>query len=175
MDILKTIIKTDRLLLVPISIQYSQDIYREFTPEVTRYMYPRTPEKIEETIEYIQDRTERMKRGEEIVVTILDKYTKEVLGGSGLHHLKTRELEFGIWIKKGAHGNKYGQEAIGGLKNWAEKNFDFDYFIYPADRNNIPSRKIAESLGGKIHKEYQHKSLSGRMLDIVEYRIERAV
>ncbi len=174
MDILKVTIETERLLLVPISLEYADDIFKEFTPEITRFMYPKSPDKIEETIEYIQDRTEKMKRGEEIVISILDKNTKELIGGSGLHHLSTKVLEFGIWIKRGAHGNKYGREAIAGVKKWAEENLDFDYFIYPADRNNIPSRKIAESLGGKIHKEYRQKSLSGVILDEVEYRIEKA-
>ncbi len=174
MDILSVSIETKRLLLVPISVKYAQDIFKELTPEITLYMHPKSPDKIEETIEYILDRTERMKRGEEIVITILDKNTGEFLGGSGLHHMNTRILEFGIWIKKSAHGNGYGYEAISGIKKWAEDNLDFDFFIYPADRKNIPSRKIAESLGGKLHKEYADKSLSGKTLDIVEYRIERA-
>ncbi len=173
MDILNVTIETERLLLVPISVKYSQEIFKEFTPEITRFMYPKSPEKIEETMAYILDRTERMKKGEEIVITILDKNTKEFLGGSGLHHLNTRVLEFGIWIKKDAHGHKYGQEAIAGIKKWAEDNLEFDYFIYPADRENIASRKIAESLGGKVHKEYKQESLSGTLLDEVEYRIEK--
>lgn len=173
MDLLNTTIETERLTLVPISLDYVDDIYKEFTPEITRYMYPKSPSKKEETIEYILDRRERMKKGEEIVITILDKNTKEFLGGSGLHHLNTRVLELGIWIKKDAHGRKYGWEATFGIKKWAEDNLDFDYFIYPADRKNTPSRKIAEALGGKIHKEYKQESLSGVILDEVEYRIEK--
>ncbi|MDZ4875470.1 MAG: hypothetical protein CLLPBCKN_004866 [Chroococcidiopsis cubana SAG 39.79] len=64
--------------------------------------------------------------------------------------------EFGIWLKT-AHGRKYGLEAIRGIKNWAEQNLDYEYFLYPVNRANIASRKIPETLGGKVVREYEHK------------------
>ena len=33
-----------------------EDIFREFTPEITKYMFPKAPEKIEETIEFINSK-----------------------------------------------------------------------------------------------------------------------
>jgi len=38
-------------------------------------------------------------------------------------------------------------EAIQTLISWAAEHIDFDYAIYPVDKANAPSRKIAESLG----------------------------
>ncbi len=174
MNFSKITIITDRLFIVPVSLQYKEEIFKEFTPDVTYFMYPKSPKEIEETEEYIKSSQEKIKEGSDLNLTILKKDTHEFLGGCGLHQLKTKVLKFGIWIKEDAHGNKYGAEAISGLKKWAEDNLDFDYFIYPVDINNIPSRKIAESLGGIVHKEYKQKSLSGRVLDEVEYRIEKS-
>jgi len=42
-------IETERLRLVPISMDYAEDIFAEFTDEVTKLMYPRAPVEIEET------------------------------------------------------------------------------------------------------------------------------
>ena len=76
------------------------------------------------------------------------------LGCCGFHSEESPTTpEFGIWIKKDAHGNKYGREAIKILRHWAIENIDFDYAIYPVDKGNIASRKTAESLGGGVIKD----------------------
>jgi len=74
-------------------------------------------------------------------------------------------------IKKSAHGNKYGREAVRGLKEWIDDHMKYRYISYPVDRKNIPSRKIPESLGGIVEAEYEKESQSGNILDVVEYRI----
>ncbi|MEI6673298.1 MAG: hypothetical protein WCL02_08585 [bacterium] len=47
------IIETDRLLLVPTTQKYLQDIFNEFTDEVTKYMFPSSPKEITETQKWI--------------------------------------------------------------------------------------------------------------------------
>lgn len=37
-NIATIIIETERLLLVPITMQYAEEIFKEFTPEITTYM-----------------------------------------------------------------------------------------------------------------------------------------
>lgn len=73
--------------------------------------------------------------------------------------------------KKKAQGNGFGREAIHLLKNWADRNLQYEYLLYSADRRNNPSQKIAESLGGKVFREYQITNKSGNILDLLEYRI----
>lgn len=46
---------TNRLVLLPISQKYKEEIFREFTKEITTYMYPRPPQDIVETEEFIND------------------------------------------------------------------------------------------------------------------------
>ena len=76
-------------------------------------------------------------------------------------------------VKKKAQGQGFGREAIHLLRNWADKNLQYEYLLYSADRKNNPSKKIAESLGGKIFREYQITNQSGNILDLLEYRIHK--
>ena len=62
-------------------------------------------------------------------------------------------------------------EAIQTLTSWAVDTIDFDYAVYPVDRANIASRRIAEALGGTIFKERRVGTMSGGCLDEVVYRI----
>ncbi|MEI6118205.1 MAG: hypothetical protein WCP92_02960 [bacterium] len=53
-------IETERLLLVPITLQYAEDIFKEFTSEITTYMFPKAAENISETESFIQSSIEKM-------------------------------------------------------------------------------------------------------------------
>ncbi|MBI3485342.1 GNAT family N-acetyltransferase [Candidatus Daviesbacteria bacterium] len=164
-------IVSDRLKLVPISRKYLKDIFANFTSEITTYMFPAPPKRKEETEEFIDSAIRKNESGEDIVKVITNKETGEFLGCGGLHKIKSGRPELEIWIKKSAHGNHYGREALTALKDWADQNINYQYIKYPVDKKNIPSRKIAESLGGEVIAEMQKTNLSGNILDEVEYRI----
>lgn len=170
-DLKSIVIESERLKLIPTSEDYAEDIFREFTDEITKFMMARTPQKIEETLDFIKSSRKKMEKGEELQVVILNKATGEFIGHGGIRKLKTTSPELGIWIKKSAHGQKFGREAVKALKEWAEKNFKYKYLEYPVDKKNIPSRKIAESLGGIVERELKKKNMTGNILDEVEYRI----
>ncbi len=173
MNLSNVTIITERLKLVPVSEKYAETIFKEFTPEVTTYMFPKSPETINDTLAFIKMAQEQLAKGESLNVSILDFQTGEVIGGGGINHINTNTHELGIWIKKGAHGHKYGREAVRGLKDWADENLKYEYLIYLVDRRNVPSRKIAESLGGVVRKEYKKVNQSGTELDEVEYWIHK--
>lgn len=170
-NLLETVIETERLLLKPVSLEHASLIFSAFTDEITTFMFPDTPKKISDTEKFIMDSREAMKQGTDLIVSIYDKKTCELLGGGGIHHLNTETPELGIWIKKGAHGNKIGREAVAGLKRWADENIDYEYLIYPVAKANIASRKIPESMGGKIVREFIGKKQNGEAMEEVEYRI----
>ena len=171
MDYTKITIETERLKLVPLSKEYREDVFREFTSEITTYMYPKPNDSLEDVDKWIEETQEEMKKGEDLTFHVLDKSTGEFVGTGGLHKPHTKTPEFGIWIKKSAHGNGYGVEAITALKKWADKNIECEYITYPVDKKNVASRKIPESLGGEIKKEYKQTNLAGNELDEVEYHI----
>ena len=116
-----------------------------------------------------------MQNAEKISLLIVDKDSEEFLGYISIHQVNTKTPELGIWLKKSAHGYNYGYEALHLLKIWAETNLHYDYLKYPVDKQNIPSRKLAEKLGGRIEDKYIKTSESGNLLDEVEYRFYKKI
>ena len=171
MNLLNVFIESERLKLIPTSEEYAQEIFKEFSDDLTVFMYPKPAKKIGETLSFINLSRKSMQKGEQLQVVILNKLTNEFIGHGGISKLNTDTPELGIWIKKSVHGHKFGREAVKALKEWIDKNKSYKYIIYPVDKRNIPSRKIAESLGGVIEDEYKKENMSGNILDEVEYRI----
>ena len=172
-DLGSVTIETERLRLAPVSMEYAEAIFQEFTPEITRYMAPESPVKISQTIAFIDEAQSRFKAGTDLHMLILERRSGEFLGMCGLHNIGSRDPELGIWIKKSAHGNGFGYEAVAGLAGWARENVEFDEFIYPVSKANRPSRNIAEKLGGRVVREMVKKKSNNSMLEEVEYRIPR--
>ncbi|MFA5871368.1 MAG: GNAT family N-acetyltransferase [Parcubacteria group bacterium] len=172
-DLLKIKLKTGRLLLEPISLEYAEIIFREFTDEIAIHMFPQSPAEIAETQDFINKSLKEMKSGSNLQFVVLLGDSKEFLGCAGLHDLNKKNPELGIWLKKSAHGNKYGQEAIAAIKKWADENLDYDYLKYPVVVDNIASRKIPERLGGVVIQEFEGKNAKGKPMREVEYRIYR--
>jgi len=164
---------TERLLLVPINILYQADIFREFTEDVARYLVPQPTGDINDTVNFINDSFEETRQGRELQLIALDKKTKEFLGCVGLHKINTKKPEFGLWFKKSVWGLGYGKDSMLALKNWAEVNLEYEYIIYPVFKDNLPSRKIAEFLGGKIAREFIGKNFKGEESEEIEYLIEK--
>ncbi len=173
------IIETERLLLVPITMHYAEEIFNEFTREITTYMSPKPWKDISETQQFIQNAIQTMEAWTNYQAVILDKKTREFLGCAWLHSATPQTPELGIRIKKSAFGKKIGREAIVGLTNRAQKHLDFEYLFYPVDKDNIPSRKIAESIWWIVQKDtdgneiiVDHKTTDPNSeIHWVEYRI----
>ncbi len=171
MDTSNIIIETKNLCLKSIALEYKERIFKEFTPEIATYMTPKPAEKIDETIEFIESSIKKNKEGRDFQAVILKKESKDFLGCVGLHGIDKKTPNFGAWIKKSAHGYGYGKEAIIALKKWADENLNYEYILCPVDAKNIVSRRIPEFLGGKIIREYEEVSMSGRKLQLLEYRV----
>lgn len=175
-DLTSLCIDGKRLRLRSMHERYAEDILREFTEEIVRYMIPVPPKNIAEALAFISRTRDGMRDCRDLAFAILKSDTEEFLGVCGFHGHDTPETpELGIWIKKDAHGNGYGREAITMLVDWAIQNIGFDYLVYPVDRANFASRRIPESLGGAIFKERKAKRMNGEFLDEVVYRISRSV
>lgn len=159
MNIQNLSIETDRLLLLPTTQQHAQDIFVNFDIETTKYMVPVPSKTIQDTISWIDSVLEKRKNQEEIQMTIFDKNTWEFIWNAWLHKIQTSNPELGIWIKKSSYGHKFGQEAIWVLIDRANKNLEFEYLFYPVDKDNIPSRKVAEKFWGIIDVDSDWKEI----------------
>lgn len=166
-------IETERLLLVPVSLEHAEEIFKVFDDGVTKYMYPSTPQRIEETESFIKDSMQDLSKGEEIVAAVLLKDTGEYLGNVGIHRINTDTPELGVWVKTAAHGHRYGREAVTAMKEWADRNLVYRYLLYPVAEANIASRKIPESLGGVLVASEKKANQAGIIHQSVVYHICR--
>jgi len=173
MQLLNTRIESERLCLLAIGRDYAEEIFRNFTAGITLYMYPKPPSAISETLAFIDHSVDALKNGSCLQVVITDRTTGEFLGCAGLAGIGKTDPELGIWLKKSAHGNGYGLEAINAIIAWARSNLEFEYLRYPVDKRNIASRRIPELNGGIASKEYRKINQSGVLLDEIEYWIYR--
>lgn len=165
-------IKGERLSLRPVSMLDADDIFKEFTPAITRYMLPAAPDNLEQVHLFIEFCDEGMRHQEDLVLAITHNSSKEFLGVCALHGKATPETpELGIWLKQNVHRQGYGREAVRLLAHWARDNIFFDYLCYPVDRDNTASRRIAEGLGGEIIAQGHRVSMSGHLLNEITYKI----
>ncbi len=164
-------ITTERLLLEPVTIQYAEQILLEYRDPVIQYMNYGPPEGLDTLQSRIKRREVDMKEGIQLFTAVTLKKTGEFIGCFGLEDLDKNSPEMGGWLKLTAHGNHYGQEAAAALKKWADRNLCYNHIIWPCAAVNIPSRKLAESLGGKVQKKYEKVTARGTLWPFVEYWI----
>ncbi len=169
MDTTTITLETTRLRLTPLSLDYHSNLSKEFAPEITAHLN-HNPKDIKSSIAASR---EQMKKGENMQFVVLDKKTGDFLGHLALLHIRTSEPEIGIWLKKSARGHKNGKEAVRAIKNWADEHLEYDHIKYQVEKTNIPSRKIAEMLGGKVGREGITRNKKGESLEEVEYWIPK--
>lgn len=171
LDLSTVILETARLRLVPITQKYAADVFREFTSEVTVWMWPSVPKSITDTEKFIMESTLKRVVGKEIVFAVVDKDSGEFFGCTGVHEIDTKTPEFGIWLKIGAQSQGYGREIVEAIKKWMDETIDYEYIKYPVATENSRSRALAESLGGVAGEEFDTHTQDGRVMREVEYKI----
>lgn len=167
---LNIIVNTDRVILQPVSEEFKFDICKEFTLEVTRFMPFLPTGNIKETEDFIARSNQELLSGKAIHFCIINKEANEFLGCCGLHHIDTKNVEIGLWLKRSVHGHGYGTETVKALVELAEINFEIEYLLYPVDKDNWASRKIPEKLGFVPAKTYETKKSETEILHIIEFR-----
>lgn len=169
MNLLNTQIETERLHLVPATVDFVEDSFREYREPVIQYMNWDRPEHLEEVKGRIIIHEQQMKAGKKLALVILSKESGEFLGRMALEDVQTKHPEMGGWLKESAQGYGYGREAAKALKEWAEAHLDYDYLLWPCALENKASCKLAELLGGTIGKRYVKTNARGKTFDFVDY------
>jgi ribosomal-protein-alanine N-acetyltransferase len=171
-DLANLVIEGDRVRLVSMHEQFTQAIYEAFTADITTFMLPKLPEKIEDTQNFVRSSIESFAQGNNLQLVILKRESGEFLGCCGLHGQdNVNRPELGIWLKQSVHGQGLGREAIRTLVMWVQDIMQLEALIYPVDKRNYPSRRIPESLGGKMIAERTEVGMAGNVLDEVVYEI----
>jgi RimJ/RimL family protein N-acetyltransferase len=172
-DLLGLSIVAERVELRTVSEADVADIHAHFTPDITRYMQPKSATNIVETQQFVATAMGHARAGTDLQMVVLRKAGGEFLGCVGLHDLDRPDPETGVWIKQTAHGSGLGLEAVAALLDWAQRQLRFTHIRYPVDRRNTASRAIAEHLDGAIRREFRSVSAAGIELDQVEYWIAK--
>jgi RimJ/RimL family protein N-acetyltransferase len=163
-DLSKVSIKSERLVLRPISLSYAKDIHVEFNENVTKFLSYGPNKNLNATNDFIRESAQKTKNGEKLQLVVTSK-EGEFLGLTSIKKTNSQTPSFGLWLKEAAQGNGYGRELIFALTEWAYKNLDFDYIIYRVDAENIGSWKIAE----KLIEKYGGETL-GEKLEVLRGR-----
>ncbi len=154
--------------LVPISLEYAGDIYESFDEEIIRFLpIDIPPQKIEDTIAFINHSIEQMKNETDLVWVILkdDNFT----GCCGIHTLPSRQPHFGLWIRREQQGQGIGKKVVQYVLNWAITNLDVEYIKYPVDKHNIKSLRLIKELNLVLSDVYKMGNI--KKLEVEEYRL----
>jgi ribosomal-protein-alanine N-acetyltransferase len=162
---------TERLLLLPIDLKHSQEIFTSFDNQVTRFMLVKPPAAKEGTEHYINQSREKMKQNEALVLMMLNKKLREFIGCISLHHLKEKTPAMGIWIRTAEQNKGYGMEAARSLIKYARGNLEFDHILYQVALENSASRRLVNGLGGKLVKNLEVNISEGNLQMRSEYWI----
>lgn len=165
---------SNRLSLQTFTPADAPEIFAAVSPTITRFMAWDPSPSPAAFAEVWRQWLPRIAAGTELHLVIRLTSTDEFLGVAGIHRIGSAEPEVGIWLKETAHGLGYGREAIGAIVQWAPAHICAAALIYPVAKQNLPSRRLAESLRGAIVGERNLRKSSGIVLDEVVYRIPAA-
>jgi RimJ/RimL family protein N-acetyltransferase len=151
MNLIGLKIKTERLILKPISYDFTEEIDMELTLNITRYMKLNSCEEIENSYQVIKKSLEEIEKGNVLQMVIINKDSKEYLGLIGLYEINTLDSFLEIWTKKESRKKGYGIEAVNGLLEWADKKLKFNNIYYSLRKKNIIKRKEPDNnIGYKV-------------------------
>lgn len=166
-----TTIFAETVTLKPVSFSYESALFRELTGEVARYLVFQPTGDIDDTRDFISLSREEMEQGTALKMVILDRVSGSFLGYVNLRLIDTREPKISIWIAKSEQGKGVGKQAVRAIMEWADGNLAYDFIRYPVASENVPSRRLAESLGGVIAGVGTFRNTNGEELEEIEYRI----
>jgi RimJ/RimL family protein N-acetyltransferase len=164
----------NRLALRAFTPADAPEIIAAVSPAITRFMSWDPSPSSAAFAEVWRQWLPRMTAGTDLSLVIRLRVTDEFLGVAGIHRIGSAEPEVGIWLKETAHGLGYGRETIGAIVQWAPAHIGAAALIYPVAKQNLPSRRLAESLHGSIVGERNLRKSSGVVLEEVVYRIPAA-
>ncbi len=149
-DLSQVSILTRRMVLRSSAAADANDAFAESNAAIARFMSWNPPASRDEYDAIHKTILAQMLAGENLSLTLRLSATGEFLGSAGLHPADEDLLETGIWVKQSAQGRGYGREAVAAVVAWASQRFRPSGLLWPVVDENIPSRRLVESLEGQI-------------------------
>jgi RimJ/RimL family protein N-acetyltransferase len=169
-DLSHTLITSTRLVLRAFTAADAVESFEHANATIALFMSWNPPAEAEfEGIR--QAHLSQIKLGTDLHLVIRLKETEEFVGRAGLHPADGTMLESGIWIKESAQGHGYGREAIAAVTKWAGETFRPSGFLWPVVDENMPSRRLAQALGGRIAGTRQRQKPGDKDRKLLLYHI----
>ena len=165
-------IKTERLKFVPLSYEYLDQYYEEFTEDITRYQYPDSFKSREDAEKFFNWFIKLNQERTSLIYILLDAEDESFVGDVEAHGLDTDTPELGVWIAKRHQNKGYAYEAIKSFIEYLKTNYTIESFIYEADCRNTASQRLAEKLGGIKGEHEDIVTESGKELQLDTYYIK---
>lgn len=138
-----------RLVITEFEMKDAEDLFSCISPAVATFMPWEPPQSVDDLKARRLELASSASAGD-LRFVIRSKTTSECLGAASIDAADTPTPEVGIWLRETAHGLGYASEVIKRLCEWATERFNPRSFIYPVVVENLPSRRIAERLGGVV-------------------------
>jgi RimJ/RimL family protein N-acetyltransferase len=175
MDLSSVSLSSQRLLLKSFTGDDAREAFEAATPAIARFMSWEPAPSPEAFALIWQSWIPKMQAGTDVSFAVRLKPSLEFLGAAGLHKTDAAEPEVGIWIKESRHGYGYGREAVAMIVAFVADDLSKRAVVYPVVEQNGPSRRLAESLGGKIIGTRRLRKAAGIEYPEIVYRIPTPV
>jgi RimJ/RimL family protein N-acetyltransferase len=170
-DLSQVAISSPRLTLRSSTAADDDEAFAESNAAIARFMSWNPPASREEFDGIRKAILAQMLVGEGLSLAVRLSSTGEFLGSAGLHPANADLLETGIWIKQSAQRRGYGREAVAAVVAWASHRFRPSGLLWPVVDENIPSRRLVESLGGQIIGSRRRQKAGDVERTLLLYRI----
>jgi RimJ/RimL family protein N-acetyltransferase len=170
-DLSQTCITSARLTLRAFTAADAAESFAEANARIAKFMSWNPPAYETEYRTIWQKSLADMKAGSQLSLVIRLTGTSEFIGLTGLEPADSDLLETGVWIKESAQGRGYGREAVAAVIEWASAVFHPSGFLWPVVDENMPSRRLAEALGGKIIGTRQRQKAGDKSRMLLLYRL----
>lgn len=167
-------LKTERLIMRPISEKDSEDIYknvREYDIAKWTINIPH-PYPKDGAIKYIKQTKELMIKGMSYELVIQIGSTKELVGVMALLNVDRRHknAELGYWIAK-KHWNKgIATEAASKVMEFGFQVLNLERIFAKCFHDNEASRRVMEKIGMKYEGKFRHEIFKeNRFIDMIYY------
>jgi RimJ/RimL family protein N-acetyltransferase len=170
-DLSHVSIASPRLILRSSTAADDDEAFAEANAAIAHFMSWSPPASREEFDGNRRATFARMLAGEDLSLAVRLSSTGEFLGFAGLHSADDDWLETGIWIKQSAQRRGYGQEAVAAVLAWASRRFRPSGLLWPVVDENVPSRRLVESLGGEMIGSRRRQKAGDVERTLLLYRI----
>ncbi len=171
-DLRRTAIASERLSLNAFAPADATLVFAAIDRTMARFMVWDPPTSLEAFERTGADWLARMEKGADLPLLIRLAATEEFLGMATLQNVDTAEPRLGIWLKEGSHGTGYGREAGHAVLGWLHDVLRVEFVHYPVVAGDIPSKRLAEALGGRKGGSHTQRKAGGIELKVLEYRID---